>query len=635
LKEKNIKVLIQFLEGEDDWFKSKDILSYLGVSPRTLRNYIQEINQNYHDSLTIQSSNEGYKLKKYKRSEALITNEESTMDYRIYFILQKLVLAPNSVNVFDLSDELFVSVPSIEKDLSACRKFLKKFDLNVERTKDELVLHGEEQQKRKMMRVIYAREYNITFYNIVDLEKIFGYELHPFKKQLLDIIHKHHYEINEYTMGTIIYHIIISIERMQDNQYVHYHTYPLKDEFVPMDIILEIKQLIESYFAIRLDENELYYLQALISSKTTNINSEVVIQRKEKYHKLIDNIIDKVNESYLINLDDEEFKEKFSLHLQSLVIRAANHFSYDNPLTDSIKHSSPLIYDLSVYITNLISQELNIEIPEDEITYIALHVGSCIELKQKNEDRLSVVLVCPAYNNLQWKIKEKLEFYFPQQIKITKVISRIDKNIDTVESDMIISTLSAPLDLEIPEVMINTFIDANDVLKIQTQINQLNRNKKRNKIKNDLISLFNEDLFIQTDEVFKDEFEVIQFITEKMIARQLVKPNFTEDVITREKLSSTAFNNIIAVPHSINMDALQTTIAVIILKHPVQWGESSNIRVVSLIAMNYKERNIYRDIYDEYIKILTNSDNVNKLAESPSYKVFIDQIIDFIEVEDE
>lgn len=632
MKEKNIQMLISFLESHEGWVKSKDILSYLGVSSRTLRNYIQQINAHYNDSLMIQSSNEGYKLNKHKSSEDKISNDVTTSDYRIYFILQKLVLAEESVNVFDLSEELFVSIPSIEKDLAGCRKFIRKFKLSIERQKDELVLKGEEQYKRKMMRVIYAREHNITFYNIIDLEKIFGYELHPFKRQLLEIIHKHHYEINEYTLGTIIYHIIISIERMQDNQYVHYHTYPLKDEFMPMDIILEIKLLIESYFAIRMDENELHYLQALISSKTTNTISKTAIQRKEKYNALIRKVIDKVNENYLINLDDEEFKEKFSLHLQSLIIRASNHFSYDNPLTDSIKHSSPLIYDLSVYIANLISQELNIKIPEDEITYIALHVGSCLELKQKNDDKITVTLVCPAYNNFQWKIKEKLEFYFPQQIEITQVISRIDHNLDRIDSDLIISTLSTSLDLEIPEMMIHTFVDSNDILNVQTQVNRLNHSRKRQNIKKELVSLFNEVLFIHTDEAFKDEFEVIRFMTEKMISNRFVEPNFTQDVITREKLSSTALNNLIAVPHSINMDALQTTIAVVILKNPVQWGESSNIRIVSLIAMNYEERNIYRDIYDEYIKILTNSDNVSKLAESQSYKDFIDQMIDFIEV---
>ncbi|WP_194165671.1 transcription antiterminator [Oceanobacillus sp. CFH 90083] len=630
MKEKNIEALIHLFEEHDDWMKSKQILTYLNISPRTLRNYIQHINEYYNHLFIIESSSAGYRLKKRGNKETIQT-ENKPFENRMHFILQRLILADNGVDIFDLSDDLFVSVPTIEKELIECRKFIKSYDLYIERAKDYLFLKGKEIDKRKIMRVIYSKEYNTTFYNIIDLEKIFGYELHDFKKQLLQIIQSHDYDINEYTLGNIIYHIVVSIERMQDNQYVHYHVYPFKEKFISIKIVHEIKHLIESYFHVQLDENELYYLQALISSKATNTVEDTRNGTKSRYINLINQIIQKVNESYLISLDDEEFKTKFALHVQNMVIRASNNFSFENPLTQSIKSSSPLIYDLSVYIANLLSEELNIRLPEDEITYIALHVGSCLELKQKNNDSINVILICPAYNNLHQVILEKLERYFAHQLIITKVITRVDKELSMAQGDLIISTVPIPFDIEIKEVLINTFMDADDILKIQMQINKIKHEKKQQQIKQNLISLFDKRLFILSNEAFKNEFEVIRFITNKMTSLQLVKQNFAQDVIKRENLSSTAFNNIVAVPHSINMDALQTTIAVLIPKHPIQWGNASNIKIVSLIAMNYKERNIYRDIYDEYIKILSNPENVNKLAYSSSYEEFIDQLIDFID----
>lgn len=630
MKEKNIESLIHLLEEHHDWMKSKQILTYLNISPRTLRNYIQHINEHYNHLFTIESSSAGYRLKKIDNKETMQT-ENKPFENRMYFILQRLVLAENGVDIFDLSDDLFVSVPTIEKDLIICRKFIKSYDLYIERAKDYLFLKGKEIDKRKIMRLIYTKEYNTTFYNIIDLEKTFGYELQDFKKQLLQIIQGHDYDINEYTLGNIIYHIVVSIERIQDNQYIHYHDYSFKEKFISIKIVHEIQHLIESYFQVQMNENELYYLQALISSKTTNTIAEIENHAPSRYIDLVNRIIKKVNESYLISLDDDEFKTKFALHVQNMVIRASNNFSFENPLTQSIKSSSPLIYDLSVYIANLLSEEMNIRLSEDEITYIALHVGSCLELKQKNNDSINVILICPAYNNLHLVIQEKLERYFANQLVITKVVTRIDKEISEVQGDLIISTVTIPFDLDIKEVLINTFMDADDILKIQTQVNKIKHEKKQQQMKQNLISLFDKRLFIIRNEAFKDEFEVIHFITSKMTSLQLVKPNFAQDVIKRENLSSTAFNNIVAVPHSINMDALQTAIAVLITKQPIQWAGSSNIKIVSLIAMNYKERNIYRDIYDEYIKILSNPENVNKLAISKSYEEFIDQLIDFID----
>ncbi|WP_193065395.1 BglG family transcription antiterminator [Oceanobacillus oncorhynchi] len=630
MKKKNIESLIHLLEEHHDWIISKQILTYLNISPRTLRNYIQYINTQYNHLFMIESSNAGYRLKKIENKENRQT-ENKPFENRMYFILQRIVLAEVGVDIFELSDDLFVSVPTIEKDLIECRKFIKNYDLNIERSKDLLFLNGKEIDKRKIMRMIYTKEYNTTFYNITDLEKIFGYELHDFKEKLLQIIQSHDYDINEYTLGNIIYHIVVSIERMQDNQYVHYHVYPFKEKFIAIEIVHEIQSLIESYFHVQMDENELYYLQALVSSKTT-INTEEKGNYKQSYYiHLINRIIEKVNESYLISLDDEEFKTKFALHVQNMVIRASNNFSFKNPLTQSIKSTSPLIYDLSVYIANLLTEELNIYLPEDEITYIALHVGSCLELKQKNDASVNVILVCPAYNNLHLLIKEKLEYYFANQLVITKVVTRIGKEISVLQGDLIISTVDIPFHLDIKQVNINTFMDDEDILKVQTLVNKIKHEKKQQQIKQNLISLFDKRLFIISDEAFKDEFEVIDLITSKMTSLQLVQQHFAQDVIKREKLSSTAFNNIVAVPHSINMDALQTTIAVLITKKPIPWGDATNIKIVSLIAMNYKERNLYRDIYDEYIKILSDPENVNKLAHSKTYEEFINQIIQFID----
>ncbi|MCO8298704.1 PTS sugar transporter subunit IIA [Tetragenococcus halophilus] len=424
---------------------------------------------------------------------------------------------------------------------------------------------------------------------------------------------------------------------MQDNQYVLYYSYPFKEKFVPIKVIYEIQQLVETHFHIQMNESELYYLQALLSSKTTSNIKEAVNETQSWYLNLVNQIISNVNENYLINLDDDEFKLKFALHVQNMVIRSSNNFSFKNPLTQSIKSTSPLIYDLSVYIANLLSEKLNIQLSEDEITYIALHVGSCLELKQKsnNYNSINVVLICPAYNNLHQVIKEKLESYFANQLSITKTITRIDSRIAEVDGDLIISTVTLPFNLNVKHILINTFMNEEDILNIQTKVNQIKHEKKQQRIKQNLISLFDKKLFLVTNKIFEDEFEVIRLITRKMISLNLVKQNFAEDVLKREKLSSTAFNNIVAVPHSINMNALQTSIAVLITKKPIHWGEASNIKITSLIAMNYEERNIYRDIYDEYIKILSDTENVNKLARSETYEGFIDQLIELIDEQNE
>ncbi|WP_226566782.1 BglG family transcription antiterminator [Bacillus stratosphericus] len=631
MKDKNIKSLIQILKERKDWMKTNEILDYLNISSRTLRNYVQYINQQYQSSLAIESSNMGYRLKTAENLRGLSQQKKESLSNRVYYILQQIILSEDGIDIFDLSEDMFVSVPTVEKDIIECRKFISNYDLNIYRVKGHLFLRGKEIDKRKVMSMIYYKQYNTTFYNIIDLEKIFGYELHNFKTMLLQIIQNHGYDINEYTLGNIIYHIIISIERMQDNQYVNHLVYPYRETFISMTIIHEIQGLIESYFQVHMDHNELYYLQALFSSKATYMSEEKEKFVQSRYETLIDEILEKVNENYLISLEDEEFKTKFVLHVQNMVVRCSNNFPFKNPLTQSIKMSSPLIYDLSVYISNLISEKLDIHLHEDEITYIALHVGSCLELKQKKHDLLEVVLVCPAYNHLQFQLKEKIEHYFANQLRVIKVVTRIDKEISALQADFMISTMEIPLDQTIAKVVISTFLSSDDILNIQTLVYRIKQEKEQQQLKQNLLSLFDKRIFMFSNQTFQDEFDIISFITGKMTDLRLVKKNFVGNVIKREKLSSTAFNNIVAVPHSIHMDALQTSIAVLITNKPIKWGDATNIRIVTLIAMNKNERNIYRDIYDEYIKILASATNVRKLANSPSYEAFIDQLMDLID----
>src|SRR5699024_11294030 len=110
--------------------------------------------------------------------------------------------------------------------------------------------------------------------------------------------------------------------------------------------------------------------------------------------------------------------------------------------------------------------------------------------------------------------------------------------------------------------------------------------------------------------------------------------NFKKDVIKRENMSSTAFNNIVAVPHSLHMNSLSSCISIYIPSEPIKWGNSDNVRLVALIAMDKNNRKIYLDIYDQFIKILSNPSNITTLIESKDYQDFIEILYDLMDKEE-
>ncbi|WP_110065824.1 PTS sugar transporter subunit IIA [Cytobacillus oceanisediminis] len=144
-----------------------------------------------------------------------------------------------------------------------------------------------------------------------------------------------------------------------------------------------------------------------------------------------------------------------------------------------------------------------------------------------------------------------------------------------------------------------------------------------------LISLFDPHLF-QHNIYLNSEFEIIRFLGDKLVQLGFIEKGGIDDIIEREKMSSTSFNNNVAVPHSMQMNALKSAISIVLNDKPVNWGNSS-VQIIALIALNKDERSIFRDIYDSFIKIISEPENVYLLLKSNNYDEFINNLLILME----
>jgi lichenan operon transcriptional antiterminator len=340
-----------------------------------------------------------------------------------------------------------------------------------------------------------------------------------------------------------------------------------------------------------------------------------------------------VNQNYLIDLTDDDFISKFVLHLKNISIRNASGFISKNPLTKTIKYSSPLVYDLSVFIANIIMGREDWALNEDEIAYIALHVGSCIELKKRTTKKVEAVLICPDYYGTHKFIQEEILNQLGNHLHIKHIVTHIDKSLLNLKADIFITTMPISFKLPAKLVTITPFATSDDIKVIQQGIDIIKQRKSMNIIKKDLFSLFDKRLFLK-DKAFPNKITIIRYLGERMESLGKVHENFIEDVIKREKMSSTAFNNIVAVPHSLHMNTPSSCISIYIPRTPIKWGISDNVRLVALIAMDKNNRKVYLDIYDQFIKVLSDPANISVLIESKNYEEFIEVLYRLMEKQD-
>ncbi len=118
---------------------------------------------------------------------------------------------------------------------------------------------------------------------------------------------------------------------------------------------------------------------------------------------------------------------------------------------------------------------------------------------------------------------------------------------------------------------------------------------------------------------------MINSIGELMTEHEFIDSTYILDVIEREKMSSTIFNNRVAVPHSMHMTALKSAIAIVINKKPQKW-EDSNVQLIAFIAFNRDERKLFTDIYDSFIRIISEPENIDTIVASKDYEDFIEKL---------
>lgn len=152
----NMQKLLNFLSDKMaryEYISSHELSDFMNISSRQVRKYITKINDEIGSPI-ITSSYKGYHLDidayyQYKKlmNESSIENPKT----RRVYIIQKLIRYKEGYDIFDLSEELYVSIPTIESDLKGIRHLLSTFDISIKRDHNIIYLDSTEKNKRLLM----------------------------------------------------------------------------------------------------------------------------------------------------------------------------------------------------------------------------------------------------------------------------------------------------------------------------------------------------------------------------------------------------------------------------------------------------------------------------------------------------
>ena len=119
--------LLHMMQEQTTYITGNELAKQLGVSPRTIRSDIVEINQNilpYHAKI-LSARSKGY-LYTAENPEIIqqlnqIDTAFFTKEDRIRYLAFRLCLTDEHLNLFDLEDEMFISHTTLEHDLHSLK----------------------------------------------------------------------------------------------------------------------------------------------------------------------------------------------------------------------------------------------------------------------------------------------------------------------------------------------------------------------------------------------------------------------------------------------------------------------------------------------------------------------------------
>lgn len=640
------KSLLAILKDADGWCTGTVLSKELRVTSRTVRNDIGAINAICAD--LVASSSQGYRISPGASlpDKLFAHDKHADREDRISFLLSKLIAAQGDVDLYDVADELFVSYQTIEKDIRHVESKLEDTGLTLVKKAERVHIQGSEHCRRKMLSRLVYGELNDNFGEFVSYCLAFHEEeeLYVIKRIVYETLTKNQLSANDYAIEAISVHIGIAVNRVRDNQIIDdtVYSWPSDDGYREYLLSKEIGAAIETELGVSFPLSEICNLAYTLIGKTKTlmdgVTSETLLSHVDgAFVEMANTLLQDVKEAFGLDLyrSQDEIFVRFVYHIRDLVIRMRNHLHLRNPLQNRLKTSYPLIYEIGVFMAGRLSELLDKPVQEEEIAFLVIHVGAFLENAHTGPaeaQKLRALLICPQHSALRATCLSLLNKRLGSSLQIIEEPEGLlESKRDEHEYDLILTTVSlgtAKKGACQEQVLICPFPGMEDFRKIDDAIERIRRYRSQRDFADSTLSWFCEDLFF-SDEGCQNEWDAIQKMGRRMQELGYVKESFTAQVMRRERLSSTTYGGGFAIPHSTEMDALITCIAVMICKKPLKWGKFS-VSVVFLIAINREGRHSFAASYDSLAGLLAGQENLSHLYAARSYPDFIRRLEDIL-----
>ena len=575
-----IKILLNSVEPVSSLALSQEI----GCSTKTIQNEIKEVNKELKNCEIVSIRGIGYKIE--GNLDDIDIKNSDLYDYdRVEYIIKKIInissTDKDTIKLEDLADSMYVSLSTVKNDLKEVKKILNEYNLKISsKHKQGICIEASEEDIIKFI-INYSNKVDNSlsikdFLNNNIIENLFS-----IKKILLDTLSYENMILTDNEFKNIVNYISIYLSRNNTNQ----------SDF--------IKEYIKKYKSKK--------------EKPISEDEQLLIRKAIKEFCRDLNIATSINLSH-----DKVFEECLFNHISNLYKRADLGINQYEITAGEIKLKYPFAFELGKIAKKRIEKNLNMEISEDEVENIALHIGGALERIDKRDEKkvYKTIIVCTSGVGTSMLIKSKLENIFKGKLEIIKVIpSYLIDYVNVLDIDFVISTVEVNLE-NVNVIKVSPMLTDKEIKLIEKYIETENVY-----IDLDIQNLFSRELFFK-DIKAETRSQVIDIMSKKLVEKGYIDDTMRQSYFERETIATTEIGNMVAIPHGAKGEVYENKVAIGILKEPISW-EVGKVRLVIMLALDKEKILDYEEVFSKIYKRVDSIAKVISICENKSYEKFI------------
>ena len=574
MKQENISKLKDYLINRSSWVTASELASYLHTTPRTVQNYIREINRQKKDLII--SSQNGYLFNPGEVKEN--DSDETEWEYdtpvnRVAFILKR-ILYYGQVTYEEISDELYVSESTIDSDMLRLKAEIASFNVRLRKKGDTFTLTGSENSLRQL--IYRCIRLNSPSRTVTEQEVCSDFPLmnvSSISECIDDAVALHGLKINELNYYYFISIICIQISRIQKKLLVTDELLSRTSirQFAEYNAAKVIARKLSEILSIQFSDSEIFYLAVILISFCLPLENQRAREINEitELHLFTLTNLHTVSERMKVDLSDEIIINRFEQTMLRMIIRKRSGMFFPLPFSYGIRKNATLLINYLIWLGEALSEKYGITIIDEDISLLALTLYDFIR-QPENINKISTLLIVPDYGDVQRKLVNRITSMYSSQLDIKEIRHRVSGN-ETADNDCL--TVSVyPLNKTASTVVISPFFTVDDQYIINNAIHRIINDRYIDQI----MAILEADLtpeHLQFNIPVTSRHRILNDISVSFHRENKIIEEDIQQLLKRERISSTSFNNMMAMPHITTRNTECKCLHIIINSTPFNWGE--------------------------------------------------------------